>query len=219
MHSDAIITWSIISWYYIAAMIEAELNPPLGSQRTHHNLPSWAGYWVSHDDVIKRKHFPHYWPFVPGIHRSLVNSLHKGQWHGSLMFSMICTWINGWVDIREAGDLKRHPAHYDVIVMHCEDVGENWLRYNNDIALYHVMICSVVVMMDWSLSRVRCCECLIENLCCLGADTRLAPSQWETLLQSNVVSHWLGTNLESALCPYGTQDWTVLVKKWKNVML
>ena len=29
-------------------------------------------------------------------------------------------------------------------------------------------------------------------------DSRLAPSQWETLLQSNAVSHWLGTNLESA---------------------
>ena len=31
------------------------------------------------------------------------------------------------------------------------------------------------------------------------ADSRFAPSQWETSLQSNVVSHWLGTNLESAL--------------------
>ena len=31
------------------------------------------------------------------------------------------------------------------------------------------------------------------------ADFRFAPSQWETLLQSNAVSHWLGTNLESAL--------------------
>ena len=30
-------------------------------------------------------------------------------------------------------------------------------------------------------------------------DSRLAPSQWEMLLQSNAVSHWLGTNLESAL--------------------
>ena len=27
----------------------------------------------------------------------------------------------------------------------------------------------------------------------------LAPSQWETPLQSNSISHWLGTNLESAL--------------------
>ena len=31
------------------------------------------------------------------------------------------------------------------------------------------------------------------------ADTRLAPSQWETSLQSNAVSDWLGANLESAL--------------------
>ena len=29
----------------------------------------------------------------------------------------ICVWINGWVNIREAGDLRRHRAHYDVIVM------------------------------------------------------------------------------------------------------
>ena len=26
-------------------------------------------------------------------------------------------WINGWVNIREAGDLRRHRAHYDVIVV------------------------------------------------------------------------------------------------------
>ena len=32
------------------------------------------------------------------------------------------------------------------------------------------------------------------------ADSRLASSQWEMLLQSNAISHWLGTNLESALC-------------------
>ena len=31
------------------------------------------------------------------------------------------------------------------------------------------------------------------------ADSRLAPSQWETSLQSNAVSHWLGANLEWAL--------------------
>ena len=35
------------------------------------------------------------------------------------------------------------------------------------------------------------------------ADSRFAPSQWETSLQSNAVSHWLGANLESALyCPH-----------------
>ena len=71
----------------------------------------------SHDDVIKWKHFPRYWPFVRGIHRSPVNSPHKGQWRGALMFSLICVWINGWVNNSKAGDLRRYPVHYDVIVM------------------------------------------------------------------------------------------------------
>ena len=41
----------------------------------------------THDDVMKLKHFPRYWPFVRGIHRSPVNSPHKGQWRGALVFS------------------------------------------------------------------------------------------------------------------------------------
>ena len=76
---------------------------------------SHCRFW--HDDVIKWKHFPRYWPFVRGIHRSPVNSPHKGQWRGALMFSLICVWINGWVNNREAGNLRRYRAHYDVIVM------------------------------------------------------------------------------------------------------
>ena len=41
-----------------------------------------------------------------GIHRSPVNSLHKGQWRGALEFSLICAWMDGWVSNREAGDLS-----------------------------------------------------------------------------------------------------------------
>ena len=63
--------------------------------------------------------FPRYRPFVRGIHRSPVNSPHKGQWRGALMFSLICAWINGWVNNCEAGDLGRYRAHYDVTVMGC----------------------------------------------------------------------------------------------------
>ena len=44
----------------------------------------------SYDDIIKWKLFPRHWPFVRGIHRSPVNSPHKGQWRGALMFSVIC---------------------------------------------------------------------------------------------------------------------------------
>ena len=67
---------------------------------------------------LRMETFPRYWPFVQGIHRSPVNSLHKGQWRGALMFSLICAWINGWANNGEAGDLRRHRAHYDVIVIY-----------------------------------------------------------------------------------------------------
>ena len=63
------------------------------------------------------KHFPRYWPFVLGTHRSPVNSLHKGQWGGALIFSLICAWINGWVHSRETGDLRHNCLHYDATVM------------------------------------------------------------------------------------------------------
>ena len=38
----------------------------------------------------------------------------------------------------------------------------------------------------------------------LRADSRFAPSQWETPLLCNDVSHWLGTNLESTLVTHTT---------------
>ena len=62
---------------------------------------------------------PCYWPFVfvLGIHRSPMNSPHKWQWCGASMFSLICAWINGWVNNREDGDMRRHRAHYDVTAM------------------------------------------------------------------------------------------------------
>ena len=74
---------------------------------------------LRHDDVIKWKHFSHYWAFVRGIHRSPVNSP-KGQWRGTLMFSLICAYMDGWVNNLQAGDLRRHRDHYDVTVMVCQ---------------------------------------------------------------------------------------------------
>ena len=56
------------------------------------------------------------------IHRGPVNSPHKGQWRGAWVFSLICTRINGWVNNGEAGDLRHHRAHFDVIVMYVFNV-------------------------------------------------------------------------------------------------
>ena len=74
-------------------------------------------FCVDHDDVIKWNNFLRYWPFVRGIHRSPVNSPHKGQWRGALMCSLICVWTNDWINNREVGDLRLDRGHYDVIVM------------------------------------------------------------------------------------------------------
>ena len=68
--------------------------------------------WPEHDDVIKWKHFPRYWPFVRGIHRSPGDF--PAQRPVTRSFDV---WINGWVNNHEAGDLRRYRAHYDVMVM------------------------------------------------------------------------------------------------------
>ena len=79
----------------------------------------WDVYWGYivgnlpwHNDTIKWKHFLRYWPFV-----SPENSPHKGQWRGALMFSLICTWTNSWLNNWDAADLRCHRAHYDITVM------------------------------------------------------------------------------------------------------
>ena len=52
-----------------------------------------------------------------GIHRSPMDSPHKGQWRGILMFSLICAWTNDLANNQDVGDLKRHRAHHCVTVM------------------------------------------------------------------------------------------------------
>ena len=75
---------------------------------------------LDNDDFIKW--IPYYWPFVWGIHRSAVNSPHKCQWRGALMFSLICAWINDWVHTIKCTIVSRwfgmssHPLWH-----HCND--------------------------------------------------------------------------------------------------
>ena len=131
-----------ISPCYMFHFLEIDLNNDTIDKKMHRDLKSdklvllragieltiiWFRLWhrprlrVSPQETMMTssnvKHFPRYWPFVWGIHRSLVNSPHKGQWRGALMFSLIRAWINGWVNNGGTGDLRRHRAHYDVTVM------------------------------------------------------------------------------------------------------
>ena len=113
-----------------------------------------------HDDVIKWKHFPRYWTFVRGIHRSPVNSPHKGQWRGALMFSLICVWINGWVNNREAGDLRRYRAHYDVTVMFIR-LSKVSASEDDTSVMYSriasVRLCSAINMHKWTHHILALC--------------------------------------------------------------
>ena len=68
----------------------------------NYNLPWWRHQMET---------FLRYWPFVEGIHRSPLDSLTKAS-DGAR--------TNGWANNRDAGDLRRHRAHYDVTVM-CQE--------------------------------------------------------------------------------------------------
>ena len=110
--------WSftaLLKTYLCGTPIKLHLNTYTNG--SHITAAAMAVMTLSNDDVIKWKHFTRYWSFVRGIHRSPVNSPHKGQWRWALMFSLISAQINGWVNNREAGDLRHHRAHYDVIIM------------------------------------------------------------------------------------------------------
>ena len=76
--------------------------------------------------------------FVHGITRSPVNTPHKSQWRGALMFSLICAWINAWVNNREAGDLRRHRAHYDVIVIEAKTFQTLWTLFHKRFSWWYV---------------------------------------------------------------------------------
>ena len=88
---------------------------------------------ILHDDVIKWKHFPRYWPFVRGIHRSSVNnSPHKGQWRGAVMLSLICS-LNKWLSKQTWGWLFETPSCS--LWRHCN--GSKWSSYHRQPIYVH----------------------------------------------------------------------------------
>ena len=92
---------------YIQHAIETSCLHSLNGHYPYHPLPA-LGYIVmtsSNGNIFR----------VTG---ALCGEYTGHRWCGALMFSLICVWINGWVNNREAGDLRRHRAHYEVTVMH-----------------------------------------------------------------------------------------------------
>ena len=133
--------------------------------------------------------FRRYWPFVRGIHRSPVNSPHKGQWRGAFMFSLICACINDWVNNLKAGDLRRHRAHYDVTVMISWPSEAIW-RQSSAWTLAQVMVC-----------RHQAITWTNVGLSLLCRDIHLRPLSWEDLNFGIIIPPISpGDQLFSSLC-------------------
>ena len=63
---------------------------------------------------------------VAGLHRWIPRSKASDAEHRCFF---ICALMNGWVNNREAGDLRRHRAHYDVTVMMTDRLNKS-MRWN-----------------------------------------------------------------------------------------
>ena len=74
------------------------------------------------------KRFPHYWSFAWWRHQmetfyALLTPCAENQFPAqrpvtrSFGIFFICAWTNSWASNGDAGDLRLHRAHFDVIVM------------------------------------------------------------------------------------------------------
>ena len=61
-----------------------------------------------HDDVMKWKYFPRYWPFVREFTGEFPSQ--RPATRSFDFFSLISAWINGLINNREAGDLRQTPS-------------------------------------------------------------------------------------------------------------
>ena len=134
---------------------------------------------ICHDEIIKWNNFLHYWPFVRGINWSPVNSPHKGQWRRALIFSLICAWINGWVNKREAGDLRCPWAHYYVTVIY--KILTLWSHWGRDkmAAISQTIFSSAFPWISNKISLKYIPQGLIYN-------NGLAPNKCQAIIWSNV---------------------------------
>ena len=126
--------YSIVAWAPTAKLLSGECHwtSLMKSQHGQHccQTITWAKLtqtWWRH----QMETFPALLTICAGNSPVPVNSPHKGQWRGALMFTLICARINGWVNNREAGDLRRYRAHYDVIVMSMSAYGVTRLLWGN----------------------------------------------------------------------------------------
>ena len=131
--------------------------------------------------------------FVRGIHRSPVNYPRKGPWRGALMFNLICVWIKGWVNNREAGDLRRYRTHYDVTVI---EMKRKW----NDKWIHNGMMQEINLLEIYTTNcnMISLSHYLLNNQCCWSKYFTLQ----FTTAPTDIVNSWIIFIYVTSSCPY-----------------
>ena len=82
------------------------------------------------------------------------------RWRGDLKFSLICVWINGWVNNREAGGLRRYRAHYDVIVIILKYIDTGW---HNQQSCFTTWSSDIRCIRKQGISIITCFDILMQK--------------------------------------------------------
>ena len=149
---------------------------------------------------------------VWGIHQSPVNFLHKDQWCGALMFSLVWARINGWVNNCAGGDLRRHCAHYDVIVTHnWHHIAWTWWHAMGHLLQFHCLMC----VLPLQILFLYCCLCMLCYDCVMihRAVIRPGPFQYKLV---HVTS--MGNLIAEILAPYLQNQLRPLLWKYKTFL-
>ena len=83
---------------------------PQPNQTKHDSYAFISGPWYSRNSWWRHQmeHFPHYWSFVRGIPKASDAKIWCFLWS---------VWTNVWANNRDAAELRRDRAHYDVTEM------------------------------------------------------------------------------------------------------
>ena len=121
---------------------------------------------------------------------------HKGQWRRALMFSLSCAPINGWGNNRDAGDLRRHCAHYGVTVMEMRNLGSIYVHLQLYANVSRLRLS--VRMFKWKYWGIKITE-------------RVG---YTISYNAKIASHQLSRNIQKTLQIANLYDILLCVKNW-----
>ena len=191
MHVWVLHWWKLCAWVYDCGqwhLLQQPLmtaDPPIWPTINARRIPQPIQFYSTwaHDDIIKWKHFPSYWPFVWGIHRSPMNCPHKGQWCGALMSSLFCASTNSCPDysVWQESDGNQTPGTLTGHSLRCQlySLAHQWA------SIFHLPLRFDGLVQERCNSSALAMEL---HLSCTNPSTwapKLWPPRWEAITWTN----------------------------------